>query len=182
MQLTHLDRPLRPADRQKLMAFLASRAVVRGGMDPETLDGFFTALILCPEPVMPEAFLEPALGPRDSGLFATEDEASGWVSLLLRHWNGLSQRLLSGQPATPWLRPEKQHRGRSWARGFLRGMGVHPARWEAVRLQSPALLLPLVQLAGREDAPEPLEAGAAQALVAALPDTLQQLREAHHLR
>jgi yecA family protein len=175
MQLTHLDRPLLPTERQRLWTFLATRVVPRGGMDAETLDGFFTALVLCPEPAMPEQFLTPALGPRDSDLFSAESEAEIWVSLVMRRWNELAQRLLKGQPATPWLLPGPTQ-GRGWARGFLRAMAVHPERWEALRQADAGRLLPLIRLAEREDAPEALQSRDRKALVADLPRVIEGVR------
>lgn len=177
MQLAQLDRPLLPADRQRLAAFLATRAVAQGGMDPETLDGFFTSLVICPEPVVPALFLDPALGLQAGDPFASKAEAELWVSLVMRHWNGLAHGLLAGRPLRPWLLPGKAQ-GRAWARGFLRGMAVFPARWEALRQKDAGLLLPFLRLAEREDAPEPLSDGDRKALVQELPEAVKAVLKA----
>jgi hypothetical protein len=54
-------------------------------MNMEPLDGYFAALIAGPDMVMPSEYLPEIWGEDFS--FATDDQASDILGLLMRHWN-----------------------------------------------------------------------------------------------
>jgi uncharacterized protein len=76
----------------------------QGGMNLETLDGFFTALHCCPELVMPSEYLDEIFGGEiDERLFADKTNLEEFLNLIFRHWNSTSERLNSKDVFVPLL-------------------------------------------------------------------------------
>lgn len=132
--MKHLNRPLSPKERQALWVYLSSVAAPAGGLGPEALDGFFTALVMGPETVMPNEYLPVVLG--RSG-FSDEESAARIFGFLMRRWNHLAATLLDGRMPALWIfESPKEQKGSAWCRGFMRGMAFFADDWEQLSEQS----------------------------------------------
>lgn len=102
----------------------------------EEVDGFFAALICCPDRVPPGEYLPVLLGDDSERVRSLETvaEAEDLMGLLTRHWNSVAGQLYEGEGFTPVLTYDEsgQARGNAWAIGFVRGMSLRPEAWEAV--------------------------------------------------
>ena len=89
-----LDDPLTASEHKALATFLAECA---SGVTPnlEALDGFFCALIVGPDVVLPSEYLPLVLG--DHNRFDDGEEANRVLPLLMRHWNTIAQTLNQGE-------------------------------------------------------------------------------------
>ena len=74
-------------------------------MNLEQLDGFFTALICCPDMVMPSEYLHEIWGGEmaDEEAFADQQALQDFLDLVMRHWNSITQTLQSGGAFLPVL-------------------------------------------------------------------------------
>src|ERR1700676_4330240 len=94
-----LAQPLTDAELDRLDNFL--QTVNPGeGMSLEELDGFFCALICCPEVVPPSEYLPIVFGGelvQGRGV-STHEEAQELLNLLTRHWNAIAATLLQDEP------------------------------------------------------------------------------------
>ncbi len=102
-------------------------------MTIEEMDGFFCALIIGPDVVMPGEYLPVLLGgdPGDSGAFATLAEAQEILGLLMRYWNSIAmsfERLGVYEPLFD-AEDSKGVVGRMWARGFMQGVDLRLEGW-----------------------------------------------------
>lgn len=150
--------PLTDAELATLDAFLDRAGGEIGTI--EMLDGFFTALVVGPEPIMPSGYLPSILGDPadpDSAGFATMEEAQAILSLLMRHWNHLAGTLSAGGYWDPLVaEDEADHPGSDWAKGFLAGVDLARAAWSPYinDEQRAGALVPIFVLA-YEDHPDP---------------------------
>src|SRR6476660_7326731 len=83
-------------------------ARVKGGAisNVEALDGFLTALVICPKLVKPSEYLKVIIGggTKDGGLaFESTTEAERFFELLMRHWNVINDTLRRGEIYLPVL-------------------------------------------------------------------------------
>ncbi len=124
--------PLTDAELDRLGDFLKS---CKGGkaMNLEELDGFFSALIAGPEPVMPSEYNREVFGGEMSEVveFASLDEANEILGLLMRHWNKIASTLYKGEIHIPLIFEDDKGdlHGNDWARGFMRGMHLRHDGW-----------------------------------------------------
>ena len=86
--MTHADlnHELSDEDRDQLATML-SRVVGGKISNLETLDGFLTALVICPEPIQPSEFVPLILsGKTEDGdlVFASSQEVEQFYNLLMR--------------------------------------------------------------------------------------------------
>jgi len=121
--------PLTDAELHRLGDFLKSR---KGGkaMNLEELDGFFSALIAGPEPVMPSEYNRELFG-CESPEFSDLDEAQEIMNLMMRHWNKIASTLYKGEIHVPMVFEDEKGElhGNDWARGFMRGMHMRHDGW-----------------------------------------------------
>jgi len=132
---------------ERLANLLDQRAVPFKGFNLEALDGFLSALVVGPEPVLPGEWQPPVWGspPR----WQNTEEAADVQTLLMGHWNMVTQRVCHGEDDLPdhlapllWLPedPEAEQPGaeteddldvgRDWAFGFFRGVELREAAWD----------------------------------------------------
>lgn len=131
--MNHLDRPLSPKERQALWTYLGGTAAPAGGLGPEALDGFFTALVIGPETVMPSAYLPVVLGKSE---FTNEESARRIVGFMVRRWNHLASTLLDGRMPALWIfQTPKDQKGSAWCRGFMWGTTFFAEAWERLSEQ-----------------------------------------------
>jgi uncharacterized protein len=131
-----LDRPLSDQEFETLAALIAQ--VDDGDIaDIEALDGFLTALAVCPELVPPSEFLGVIQSGADEDgdlVFEDMDEAQAFVGLVMRHWNNINRTLAKDEPHMPVLLEDAAGvaHGNNWANGFLRGMRLREPAWNAM--------------------------------------------------
>ena len=130
---TLTDRgPLADAELDRLGDFLKS---CNGGkaMNLEELDGFFSALIAGPEPVMPSEYHREVFGGEMSEAveFASIDDAQEILNLMMRHWNTIAGTLHKERVYVPLLLEDESGvvHGNDWAHGFMRGMHMRHEGW-----------------------------------------------------
>ncbi len=114
-------------------------ARVKGGAIPnaEALDGFFTALVICPDLVKPSEYMEvikSSATTDDELVFDSMDEIERFHGLLMRHWNAINAELRRGEPHFPVLNISEDGvaHGNDWAKGFLAGVDLRPDAWRTV--------------------------------------------------
>jgi uncharacterized protein len=132
MRTFNQDEPTTDAELDRLGDFLES---CKGGraMNVEELDGFFAALIVGPEVVMPSEYNREVFGGEMSETceFASLEEAQEILGLMMRHWNTIAGTLLKGEVYVPLLLKDENDvaHGNDWARGFMRGMHMRHDGW-----------------------------------------------------
>lgn len=142
-----------------LDGFLSSAQAPDAAMDLEALDGFFTALIVGPELMPPSLYLPVVWGGDGEGPdYDSLEQAEYVMGLLMRHWNTIAQRLRRGYPCMPVLaNGTAWPKGRRWAEGFSRGIGLCFEAWEPLvdDEQHAQFLAPIIAL--ERDDPELVE-------------------------
>ena len=132
-------------------------------MDLETLDGFFCALIAGPERVMPSEYLPVIWGGElpDEDAFESVEEANAILQLIMRHWNAIIAELEAEIVYLPLIGDEPDERnvvGRSWARGFMRGVNLRRKDWnEIFAREDEGQVVAIAIVAGEVDPDWPVE-------------------------
>jgi uncharacterized protein len=164
LQTNHYGRSMKPqpltdAEFERLSAVLG-RFDNERPMNLEQLDGFFAALICGPVNVPPSEYLPVILGD-DMVLEDTvnaQPVLQDFLSLLMRHWNGIVDTLHSGEVFLPLLLQDENEisHANDWAKGFLRGMDLHKSEWAALLNDDEhgGWLVPIFALAHEHD-PDP---------------------------
>ena len=145
--------PLSDAETDQLAQFLGGL----GGdaLDFEGLDGFFAALIVGPDSVMPSEYLPIVWGGElaDEKAFASLEEANAILQLIMRHWNTISGAMDHEGVYVPAIVEAEGEDvpGRGWARGFMKGVALRRASWaELIGDENEAgAILTIALLAGR---------------------------------
>jgi len=147
-----LTQPLNDAELDRLDDFLY-RVNPGEAMSLEELDGYFCALICCPEVVPPSEYLPHVWGGQHvgNGAFGSVEEAQEILALFSRHWNTIAATLLRDEPY-PVLMGEYEDgkvSGQEWALGFQQGMFLRQEAWERLANDGKlgAALLPVIVLA-----------------------------------
>ena len=152
-------QPLTDTEYDRLDGVL-SRFRSERAMNLETLDGFFAALICCPDIVMPSEYMHEIWGGdmADDAAFANQHELEDFVDLIMRHWNAITHVLHSGDVFLPLLLEDEQSHtpANDWAQGFMRGMALRNEEWLELLNdeQHGGLLVPILALAHEHD-PDP---------------------------
>ncbi len=121
-----LDTPLTADEMQDLCDYLES---LPDAMSFEMMDGFFAALICSPEPAEPGDCLSDVWG--DDHVFESEEQATTYSSLAIRHWNGIDAQLRADEGFVPiFLDTGEGYRGNEWAIGFMMGIQNNEESWE----------------------------------------------------
>jgi uncharacterized protein len=119
-------KPLTDTEIDRLGEFLARKA--DSGMNIETLDGFFVALVCGPEAVMPSEYVSEIW--ESEPPFESIQEAQECFDLMTRHWNTIAGTLYRGDVYFPVLLEEGGiARGNDWAKGFVQGMDLRHDAW-----------------------------------------------------
>jgi uncharacterized protein len=153
---TCLTEPLNDAELDRLDEFLCH---VNPGeaMSLEELDGYFCALICCPDVVPPSEYLPHVWGEQHvgNGAFKSVEDAQEVLTLFSRHWNTIAATLYRDEPY-PVLMGEYHDgkiTGQEWAIGFQKGMLLRRKPWERLLKDEKlgAALLPILVLAEDDD-------------------------------
>jgi uncharacterized protein len=128
-----LNRELSDQDYDALTAML-SRVVDGKIPNLEALDGFLTALVICPEPILPSEFVPVILSGQtedDDLVFESTEEAEEFYGILVRYWNQINRTFREGDVYMPFLFVDEKGvaHGNDWAQGFLKGTHVHCDAW-----------------------------------------------------
>jgi uncharacterized protein len=116
-----------------LSGFLASGQAPETAMPFETLDGFFTALVIGPDLVMPSAYLREIWGTEDGSgpVWGSMEQLQYFMGLLTKHWNAIAARRNADAPHHPHIDYFRdQALGKGWAQGFVVGMNLSAAAWD----------------------------------------------------
>jgi uncharacterized protein len=105
-------------------------------MDLEEFDGFFAALHISPELVLPSEYLPVVLGKGfESGeIFPSKEFAQVILDLVLQYWNAAGGAPSSNDIFVP-LRlddDEGKTHGNNWAIGLLRGVDMRRRAWKEI--------------------------------------------------
>ena len=133
------------AQRDKL-TILLGRFRASHAMNLEMLDGFFSALICCPDMVFPSEYLPEIWGGDmvDEEAWDNREQLQEFMDLVMQHWNTISGTLQAGDVYLPILAEDEEGviRGNDWATGFIRGVSLRHHDWaELVELSRYRLLV-----------------------------------------
>jgi uncharacterized protein len=134
---------LSDAQIDRLGDLLDQRAVPFQGFNLEALDGYLSALVVCPGPEVPFSEWQPAIwGPKPPRWESPAEQAEV-DTLLLGHWNACVARARQGEDLPDhlspllWLpenpddeQPDELDVGRDWAFGFFRGVELRGNAWD----------------------------------------------------
>ncbi|MBM0105283.1 UPF0149 family protein [Steroidobacter sp. S1-65] len=155
--MTSLTTPLSDDELDKLADFLDALPSPEA-MNIEQMDGFFCALIVGPELVMPSEYWPRVLGADAEGAaFETMTQAQSIMELATRHWNTIARTLNEGDIHLPLFLGDEggEVRGNDWAKGFMDGVMMRLDAWQSFMEdeEEAAAIVPIMALA-HEDNPE----------------------------
>jgi uncharacterized protein len=159
--------PLSDDELDRLQEFFQRQQAV-DAMNIEELDGFFAALVVGPELVMPREYLPVVLGrgggeddadAEEDAAFENLEEANAILSLLMRHWNTIVYAVEKDEVYLPLILEKEADddsglpEGHRWARGFMRGVGMRRESWAELIANEDEVgaILPIALLAGEVD-------------------------------
>ena len=129
--MQNLREPLSDDDLDRLDGYLRR---VDGGAIPniEALDGFITALAICPELVQPSEFLDVIQkGKKADLVFENMTEANEFMGLVMRHWNHVNATYGKEQLYLPILLENEEGVSlcADWASGFYEATRLRKEVW-----------------------------------------------------
>lgn len=158
------DHALSDEELDALDAFLMSESLSDEAMDISSLDGFFAAIALNPEFVLPSQWL-PWVWDMEAGeetpTFDNAEQAEYINGLLLRHYNSVQDRIGDGRYA-PLMYELNQEDGsefydaEGWSMGFMLGVFLFQDIWLPILDEHPEWLAPM-RLLGTEEGWKELE-------------------------
>lgn len=125
---------LRSDERYWLKGFLLSKHVPDTGMTVEQMDGYFTALAVCPSDVEPDEY-EPALWNHNveteaEPSYDSDEQAEYVADLLTRYMEAVKRRIAVGFPHPgSYVYSDDDEEERDWVAGFLRGVALRAQMW-----------------------------------------------------
>jgi uncharacterized protein len=164
-----------------LAGFLVSRQAPDSAMSFETLDGFFTALVIGPEMVPPSEYLAEIWGTDGGGpAWDGTEQAEYFLSLLMKHWNAIALRREANAKHMPHLEPfGAALPGEEWADGFLAGIDLRADAWQPLFDDRRADQIVFSILALTSDAPDEVRErftlGMRKTALEQLPETVQMI-------
>jgi uncharacterized protein len=148
---------LTDADLDQLDVLLRDRALPHGGLSLEALDGFFSALIIGPDTVLPSEWM-PFVWGENPPEWESGEQAQAGLELVMKLWNQIARRVkldpeTAEDAAFPLLAlpgdmpdedaPELDDYdypvGADWAAGFLLGASLRGEAWDERMEQSEEL-------------------------------------------
>lgn len=134
--------PLKDAQLDRLASYLDQHAVPNDGMSLEMLDGYFHAIVIGPDTILPSEWLPYVWGEGDPGhehTWASQEVFTEIFSLMTQHMNSIAAPLRSGVGEWVPLIDEYQLKGKvvsygqDWALGFLHGVELRAKQWQPLR-------------------------------------------------
>lgn len=149
------EEALTDDELEQLEVFLSSRGP--SAMNIEQFDGFLTALIAGPDPVMPSEYWPVVLGEAEFNFERMED-AQAIFDLVTRHWNTIAATLNASEIYEPILLQDDDGiaKGNDWAKGFMRGIEMREESWRLLIDDDnvAGLVVPMMMLSHEHD-PDP---------------------------
>lgn len=146
--------PLSDDELDELDDFLMSDGMPEDSMDISALDGFFAALIVNPNLIMPSEYL-PWIWDREKGqrepAFPTLQYANRMLELIMRHFNDELSAISNGNFAPLFYMLEQPDGSEffdaeEWCMGFMLGISVFGEPWQDVLENHPEFVAPMVLL------------------------------------
>jgi uncharacterized protein len=158
-----------------LSGFLASRQAPDTAMPFETLDGFFTALVIGPELVLPSGYLPEIWGTEDGSgpVWDSMEQFQYFMELLTKHWNAIAARRNADALHLPQVDDFGELLGQGWAQGFVAGMNLCAEAWDPLMENEDEGDIALQILALAVDDSTLLPDDARAAIVEELPDIVR---------
>jgi uncharacterized protein len=161
--MTQSDRPLDPAELDRLEQLLVSDLFHEEAMPLDMLQGLFCAVASAPDLISPSSWLPVALG--DNPDYETTEQAQETLDLVMRFYSQTVQELDDGQGITLYVFPAEDGQDdlATWCEGYLEGVVLSQTDWyehgDPERVEE--LLFPFMLLSGRlrelaEEAGDPL--------------------------
>jgi len=152
-----LKEPLTEAELDRLAEFL--QCSDGEAMNVEELDGFFAALVVGPEVVLPSEYL-PELFGGEMHQFQSLDQANDILGLLMRHWNDIAATLAKDEVYRPIILEHEDGvaYGNEWAWGFMQGMAMRREGWKTLLADEDhaGCIVPMLMLYHEHDEDESL--------------------------
>jgi uncharacterized protein len=130
-------------------------------MNVEQLDGFFCALLVGPDLVMPSEYWPHVVG--DAGqdaapVFDSQEQAQVIMTLVVQHWNAINRTLQADAVYSPIFLEDENNvaLGNDWATGFMHGVSLRQSSWQPLLDDEThaSAILPMMALAHEND-PDP---------------------------
>ena len=155
-----LNTPLSDQEIDQLNRFLLERipeeeidampeGVDEGVLDISELDGFLTAIISGPRPILPSEWL-PVLWGQFEPKWESAEESEAIISLVLRHMNGLVNTLTE-KPADfePIVLEVEEDEAtvtsvEEWCLGYMKGVGLATDAWRMAGEEAMEMLFPIM--------------------------------------
>ncbi|MFZ3016878.1 MAG: UPF0149 family protein [Gallionella sp.] len=147
-------QPLNDDELDELDDLLMSQDMPENTMDISMLDGFFAALVLHPDLIMPSEYLRwiwDSEQGEDKPEFSSLAEANRILDLIMRHYNSVLQTITDDR-FEPLFYVLPQEDGseffdaEGWSCGFILATSIFNEPWEPVFKERPELLTPMVLL------------------------------------
>ena len=125
------EDPEAPFDLEALDMYLLSDLAPDDGMTLSVLDGYLTAIALCPEPISTEDWLPP-IWSNETPRFESEAEEEQILHTILGHYKQIAAGLASDPGEVSPIFDEDQEGtviASEWAAGFLDGMALRTSAW-----------------------------------------------------
>jgi uncharacterized protein len=177
--MTISSAALTDAEQDALEAFLTSDVTPETAMPLSTLDGYFTAIALNPDLILPSRWM-PWVWDMESGReapeFESHEEAERVLGLLMRYHNEVTAAVSAGKPE-PMFVGDKDGDvilANLWAGGFLVGVSKFAEPWWVELIEKePGKVAPILLL-GSESGPDSLEdrSGDLQQLIERAPEVI----------
>lgn len=153
--MNSLTTPLSDAEIGELADFLDALPSPEA-MNIERVDGFFCALIVGPDLVMPSEYWPYVVGvDAEEPAFGTMEQAQSIMELVTRHWNTIVRTLLEDDIYLPLILGDENGdpRGNDWAKGFLDGVAIRQASWQPLLddEENAIAIVPIMALAHEYD-------------------------------
>jgi len=152
------NQPLNADELDELENYLLSDSMPETAMDVPTLDGFFAALVLHPDIIMPGEYL-PWIWDEEEGAealkFSSMEEVNHILELIMRHYNSVLEAIdnVEFKPLFSTLQQKDSSDyfdAESWSWGFMTGVTRFPEPWDGVFKKYPELLTPMMLLGTEE--------------------------------
>ena len=133
---------------ERLASMLEKLGAKGGAMSPVEMDGFVAGLLVLPETVPVPEWLPCVWGLRTT--FDNGGEAAEMEAALIRHYNGVGQKLASEpEHYAPVLEVDEQTEEvfwQPWIAGFARAMRLRPGAWARIEANNELDVIEAVQV------------------------------------
>ena len=176
------DIRLTPEEEHWLAGLLASTQMPATTMSLEMLDGFFTALVIGPDMVLPSQYLPVIWGTADGEepMWDSPRQAEYAHQLIIRHWNAIAERRMANAEHEPLIDPHPLAMpGEEWAEGFAAAIQLQGRAWDRMFSDRRAdqVVMPILALCGEvpDEVRAELTTDMRQGILDQLPASLQMI-------